>query len=65
MCDNNNLGYMLNRNKPCTKCGQEVDETSGYRYCHRCGTIFYACCESHSVCPQCNSMIKVLPGLVY
>lgn len=40
MCDNNNLGYVLNRNKPCTKCGQEVNETIGYRYCHRCGTIF-------------------------
>ena len=55
---------VLNNNKSCTKCGKEVNETFGYRYC-QCGTIFYACCEQHSFCPSCGEKNKKPDGLIY
>lgn len=57
-------GFVLNRNKSCTKCGKEVNETFGYRYCD-CGTIFYSCCESHSYCPSCGRKIEKPKGIIY
>lgn len=54
--------FIVNRNKSCTKCGKEVSETFGYRYCSQCGKIFYACCDSHSYCPTCGRKIEKFEG---
>lgn len=48
---------IINRNKHCTKCGNEVNETFGYRYCDSCSLVFYACCKEHSFCPRCGKEI--------
>ncbi len=50
---------IINKNEQCTKCGNEVNVTFGYRYCDICSFNFYACCKEHSFCPHCGK--KIIP----